>query len=526
MLLYMSTGITCRDGVFYFRARIPTHLVEAFGRPMVSVSLRTRCPQTAKKLARQRRVELDSALAALEPSKAPSDAYRGAVLFLSDADIEAACDRFRAARLTEDELQRIKGLRPSEHALDIDIFEAALPEMRLAYGRGDLTNVLPSVDGYLCELGLKLPKTSPSYDRLCRRFQQVEIEVYEAILQRRKGFAVPMPLAATDALTLDDVFSTWKRHKGSNAKSVRSFEQAFEEFRAHCLAPSASLVKKADAIAFRDALLDRGETGPQTVSKKIGFMRAAFQCAIDDDKLQVNPFAGVKVVVPERAADEKSRLPFTAGELRLLFSSRLYQPSFQPRDSLGTACQWLPPLALFSGARLEELGQLTVSDIQQDDDLGWYVCIRRAVDGSKRTKNLNSIRRFPLHPRLVALGFLDYVKACKAGRLFPALRADKYGILTTSFSTWFGGYLDEVGITDSTRVFHSFRHSFIQRAKERATQVPTEVREAIVGHMSAKRIEMVYGSAFYPLEPQASAMVHVDWPELDLKHLRLPGRQA
>ena len=105
MLLYMSTGITCRDGTYYFRARIPTHLVEAFGRPMVSVSLRTRCPQTAKKLARQRRVELDRALAALEPAQLPSDDFRGAVLFLSDADIEAACERFRAAKLTDDELR-------------------------------------------------------------------------------------------------------------------------------------------------------------------------------------------------------------------------------------------------------------------------------------------------------------------------------------------------------------------------------------------------------------------------------------
>jgi hypothetical protein len=38
--------------------------------------------------------------------------------------------------------------------------------------------------------------------------------------------------------------------------------------------------------------------------------------------------------------------------------------------------------------------------------------------------------------------------------------------------------------------------------------------------MSAKKIEMVYGTQLYPLEPQVDAMKHIDWPELKLDHLR------
>jgi integrase len=126
------------------------------------------------------------------------------------------------------------------------------------------------------------------------------------------------------------------------------------------------------------------------------------------------------------------------------------------------------------------------------------------------------VRNFPVHPRLVELGFLDYVKACATDRLFPALRPDKYGVASSSFSTWWGKYLDELGITDSTRVFHSFRHAFVERAKVRARLVPSEVREAIVGHLSAKQIEMTYGNQLYPLEPQVDAIRHIDWPDLDL----------
>jgi integrase len=452
---------------------------------MVSVSLGTRDPEQAKRLARARRAELDKAFAALEQAARPDDDLRGTVLYLSDADIDSVCERYRAKMLTEDELQRIKGFKPTEHELDVDILEAGLPDLRLAYARGDLTGVYPELNKYLKQLGLAVAKSSPSYERLARRFQQAELEVHEAILQRRKGVAVPIPLVATDKLSLDDVFKHWKRQKGTNPKTVRSFEQAFELFKAHCLAPTASMVKKADVVAFRDAMTDRGQISAVTLAKHISLLRAAFQIAVDDDKLPTNPFSGVKVSVQQTSGKDKSRLPFNTDELQKIFSGPVYQPNFEPRPSLGAACFWLPLMALFSGARLEELAQLEVSDVEVDPVHGSYICIRRAVDGSKRAKNLNSVRNFPVHPRLVEVGFLDFVKSRKSGRLFPALRADKYGILSTSFSTWFGLHLDELGITDSTRVFHSFRHNFVQRGKEKATKVPAEVREAIVGHIPA-----------------------------------------
>lgn len=161
-LLFMSTGITCRRGVYSFRARVPTHLAEAYGRAMVSVSLGTRDPEQAKRLARARQTDL------------------------------------------------------------------------------------------------------------ARRFQQAELEVNEAILQRRKEVAVPIPLVATDKLSLDDVFKHWKRQKGTNPKTVRSFEQAFELFKAHCLAPTAAMVKKADVVAFRDAMTDRGQISAATLAIQPG----------------------------------------------------------------------------------------------------------------------------------------------------------------------------------------------------------------------------------------------------------------
>jgi integrase len=518
----MASNLLLRGHNYYFRARIPLHLVAEFGRTHVRLSLHTADKDEARRRAREHRVSLERELAVLQAKQpGPDQELSGSVLHLSDSDIDAVCERYRIGKLGQDELARIKGLTAESVELEAEIIELGMPAMRLAYACGDLKEVYPSLQEHLKKLGLHVARQSPAYERLARRFQQAELEVHDALLKRSKGVAVDIPLAATDFLSINDVYKCWLRRKPQNPKTVRSFECAFNEFRNHCLAPTASMVKKADVVSFRNALSDRGELSPATICKQLGFLRAAFQCAVDDDLLESNPFIGVRVVVPKKKS-AKTRLPFALSELQTLFNGPVYQPGYEPRAGLGSACYWLPLMALFSGARLEELAQLRGSDFQEEKGLGHYIQIRDSEDNDQEVKNRNSVRNLPVHPTLVALGLLAYVKRCKGGMLFPTLRADKYGILSTTFSTWFGRHRDALGIKDPSRVFHSFRHNFVDVCKQRAAQIPPEVREAMVGHLSANQIEQVYGSGLYPLEPQFAAMKHVDYAGLDLGHLMAP----
>jgi integrase len=314
------------------------------------------------------------------------------------------------------------------------------------------------------------------------------------------------------------VYRCWLRQKKTRPpKTVRAFEQAFEEFKTRCHAPTAKLVKKQDAVAFRDKLMAENKVSVRTISKHISFLRAAFQCAVDDGLLDLNPFNGVRVVEDEQERKEKARAPFSGEELQKIFSCPVYQSEYVPRPSLGAACYWLPLLSLFLGARLEELAQLGSDSLREHPDHGWYIRIR--TEGSRRVKNASSWRNVPLHPKLEELGFIDYVAVHK-GPLFPALKPDKYGKLGTVFSTWFGKHLSTLDITDTRKVFHSFRHSFIQICKNQATHIPPEVREAIVGHVSANKIAAEYGDDLYPLEPQVAAMKHVIFRGLELNHLK------
>src|SRR5687768_14137237 len=102
-----------------------------------------------------------------------------------------------------------------------------------------------------------------------------------------------------------------------------------------------------------------------------------------------------------KADPEERRLPYDAGDLKKLFSDEAVE-----RRKGKPADEWLPFLALYTGGRLEELGQLRTADVREHDGVTYL-----AIEGGdgKRIKNRSSRRRIPVHPELVGLGFLSFV---------------------------------------------------------------------------------------------------------------------
>jgi integrase len=73
-----------------------------------------------------------------------------------------------------------------------------------------------------------------------------------------------------------------------------------------------------------------------------------------------------------------------------------------------------PLMSLYSGARLEELGQLRVDDFQKDPDRGWHYAIHERGEGM-HAKSVAAVRVVPMHPELKRLGLIRYVEAAGAG---------------------------------------------------------------------------------------------------------------
>jgi integrase len=196
---------------------------------------------------------------------------------------------------------------------------------------------------------------------------------------------------------------------------------------------------------------------------------------------------------------EEHRLPYSPGDLKKLFS----RDACESRK-VTPANYWLPWLALYTGARLEELGQLRTADIRRED--GVHRLTIEPGDG-KQIKTKSSRRRVPLHPELVKLGFVAFVERQKAAgevRLFPELRPTRYGSLTAAWSKYWGRHARCLGVTDPRTVFHSFRHGWKDAAR---AVMPEEHHDVITGHSNGS-VGRRYGTGV-PLKVLAQSMAKV-----------------
>jgi integrase len=190
-----------------------------------------------------------------------------------------------------------------------------------------------------------------------------------------------------------------------------------------------------------------------------------------------NPFDGQKV-----KKGGSSYVPFTIEELRVLFA-KLPREIKPAKHTPETALPWAALIALYTGMRLEEIAQLTTADIREEAANGATVwCIDIHNGGNNKLKNETSARLVPVHSALVRGGLLEYVKALKAGPLFPGLkrRESKGGKVGARLGELFRKKLLAIGIKRDGLCFHSFRHTVAGRLDEAG--VPQSDAARILGH--------------------------------------------
>ena len=296
----------------------------------------------------------------------------------------------------------------------------------------------------------------------------------------------------------------------------------------------------AERIAWgeKPVNLKKSRLARRTVNAKgLGSISAALTIAEKLGYIAVNPCSKMGLKITE--ADVIKREPYSLGDLRGIFSTSVYvAPVDVPVAGCGSAAHWLPLLALFTGARLEELGQLLVSDVKQVEGV-WCVHVtdvpeegdaadRQAwwgeKDLEKAVKTAAARRYVPVHAELVRCGFLAFVsQRGRDGfrRLFPELKAYR-GRTTKAWSRFWARHTDE-HVTDSPRkTFHSFRHLFV--AKLRAAGVDRDVIKALIGHAN-RDVTAGYGvvdGALFPIAVLHAALDKVRVDGLDLSHLHRP----
>ena len=229
------------------------------------------------------------------------------------------------------------------------------------------------------------------------------------------------------------------------------------------------MVRVLNVTDFKKKMLANGRAAT-TINDQLSALKAFFDYCIDNKVVNmVNPAQGLLIPGANNLAESYD--PFVEAELQKIFEPGLYLKKNKVPD-----LYWGPLLALFTGARAEELASLDISQVQSVKGIH----IVHILDG----KTVNAKRRVPLHDQLLALGFLDYVACVKGAgytKLFPHLKGGKNGY-KKNMCRQFGEYLDlpAVNIVDPLKVFHSFRHTVVTALTNAG--VNEGLKRALVGH--------------------------------------------
>ncbi|MFL9940374.1 site-specific integrase [Paraburkholderia graminis] len=253
-------------------------------------------------------------------------------------------------------------------------------------------------------------------------------------------------------------------------KTIDDKERTFTEFHGFFENKDINTYGADSAVSYKNRLIASNHSASR-INAKTSFLKDLFAYAIDNNLyFQTNPFEKVRVSRKSKLKQQvESYRDFTDDDLKLIFDKEPYRAFMNKPDY-----HWLPFLALYTGARVEELASLKLSQIRHESGV-WYFEIEQA-------KNRNSIRKIPLHKAIERSGFLAYVEGLRTQNkemLFPHLKDGKNGY-SKNMSRRFGQYLDKLKFTDDRKVFHSFRHTFINRMTEMHTH--PAMLMAIVGH--------------------------------------------
>jgi len=244
---------------------------------------------------------------------------------------------------------------------------------------------------------------------------------------------------------------------------------------------------------------------------------------IPDEAPWADPVAGMRL----KEARSKRR-PWEPEELSVFFRSPIYVQGARPKGGKGEASYWLPLLALYSGARLNELAPMCANDVKFDAASGVrFLTVIEDDEVGRSLKTETSVRAVPIHPELVRIGFIEFVDHVRSSggqsaRLFPKLQQGSKGGFGEAFSKWFGRYKRSLGIDNEKSVFHSFRHGF--KDALRGAGVNEDVNDALTGHGGGNAVARGYGSddmvRRFGFTTLNAAIEKAQYPGLNLSHLR------
>ena len=270
--------------------------------------------------------------------------------------------------------------------------------------------------------------------------------------------------------------------------------------------------------------------GVNNINKKLTILTAFGNWSEKNGFLKQNHFSGMKLDAKKAGAVEREN--FNDQDLKKILNPQTYLNSTIKGISSVTkkpisnreAYYWIFLLGIFSGLRTNEMTQLRLEDFQQVDDGVWMIQVQETEE--TRVKTRNSVRKVPVHPKLIELGILDYIQSLrnqKKERFFWELKMvrGKYGKEVSRFFN--EKYLKEVGVWKQTvKVLYCTRHTLIHNLYRKG--VDENVIKTLVGHKKEFTMKH-YGGNPYDAEQILKEISRVEYPSVDFGGLRVDWKR-
>ncbi len=304
------------------------------------------------------------------------------------------------------------------------------------------------------------------------------------------------PAPARPGASVGALFEAWKSVTTSKVRTIaetRYILDLLEKFMGH--GDAASLTRH-DLRRWRDDAKAGGLTN-NTWNNRLSLVRQVFARAVADGHLNENPADNSLRLAKSKAA---VRLPYSDTDAVTLLEAA-------QRETV-PSLRWAPWVMAFTGMRAGEVLQLSRGDVRREGAI-WFLAIHEDDEG--KSVKTGERRNVPLHPAVIAEGFLGYVETLEGDaplfperRLNPATNASGRRWDVDALGTW---AKDVAGIRDR---FKAPNHSWRHRVEDelRAVEVPEDIRDAITGRarQTTGRLYGVRGEALARLHRELSKL--------------------
>ncbi|MEV9644244.1 tyrosine-type recombinase/integrase [Aliarcobacter butzleri] len=294
------------------------------------------------------------------------------------------------------------------------------------------------------------------------------------------------------------------RSSGKNLQNEKKIKTHLNMFIDFCKNEQIEYVQKLqykDITNFKKYLVEKKPLAKVNTLNKVIVNISTFlnYCTNKAHYLNVSITKDLRFKATIKEKQESKRDPFLEEDLQNIFNNLnmfLFTKNGKKIKHY-EEYQMVLKIGLYTGARLDEICQLTKDDIKKEDEI-WHFDFN--IEKNKTIKNIYSIRKVPIHSK-IENEVLNFIENLNRNNLFNF----KMNTFSKDFSLF---KAKKLGFGEK-KVFHSFRNTIQEYLKQKMVEIA--LIDEIVGHENKiSKITLAYTNS-YSLQNKKNALELLDF---------------